>query len=186
MADADEDFPEPRLALIWAMSENRVIGRGGTLPWRLPGELRYFRAVTLGKPVLMGRKTFASLPKPLPGRTNIVLTRDAEFTADPRVKVVHDLDAALEAGRAQALVDGVDELMVIGGAELYAAALPRADRLYLTLVHAEVEGDTFFPEFDERAFEERRRLHVPADGEDVFDYSLVLLERRRSEDAAGP
>ncbi|MEE4360579.1 MAG: dihydrofolate reductase [Pseudomonadales bacterium] len=175
-ADIGED--RPRLALVWAMAENRVIGRGNTLPWRLPGEMRYFRALTLGKPVIMGRRTFASLPKPLPGRTNIVVTRDRAFAADPRVKIVHDLDAAIELATAQACIDGVEELMVIGGAELYAAALPRADRLYMTLVHARPEGDTFFPEFDLAAWDEVRRLEVPADADDLFPYSLILLERR--------
>ena len=168
----------PALALIWAMDENRVIGRDGELPWRLPGEMQYFRAVTLGKPVIVGRKTFESFPKPLPGRTNIVVSRSASFE-HARVRMARELDEALAIGREVAARDGVDEIMLAGGAELYAAALARADRLYMTLVHAEVEGDTFFPDFDADAFEERRRVHVPADADNAFAYSLVMLERRR-------
>lgn len=182
--DAAGEDAQPALALIWAMAENRVIGRGNTLPWRLPGEMQYFRAITLGKPVIMGRKTFESLAKPLPGRTNIVVTRNASFD-HPRVKVARDLDAAIEIARGQALIDGVDEIMVIGGAELYAAALPLADRLYMTLVHAEPEGDTFFPDFDEAAWQEQRRLRVPEDSDNVFAFSLIMLERRRTDAARG-
>lgn len=164
-----------KVALIWAMGENRVIGRGNTLPWRLPGEMQYFRAITLGKPVIMGRRTFESLAKPLPGRTNIVVSRSMS-SDHPRVKVAQTLEAALEVARAQAAVDGQNEVFVMGGAELYAAALPLADRLYLTLVHAAPDGDTFFPEFDSAAWQEKRRLRIPADADNVFDFSLILLE----------
>lgn len=168
-----------RVALIWAMGENRVIGRGNTLPWRLPGEMQYFRAVTLGKPVIMGRKTFDSLAKPLPGRTNIVVSRSASVD-HPRVKMARSLEEALRLGRAQAEVDGQQEVVVMGGAELYAAALPLADRLYLTLVHAEPEGDTFFPEFDDATWQEKRWLRIPADADNVYDFSLILMERKCS------
>jgi dihydrofolate reductase len=172
------DDGEPiRVALIWAMGENRVIGRGNTLPWRLPGEMQYFRAITLGKPVIMGRKTFDSLAKPLPGRTNIVVSRSAKVD-HPRVKMARSLEEALRLGRAQAEVDGQREVVVMGGAELYAAALPLADRLYLTLVHAEPDGDTYFPEYDGAGWEEKRRLRIPADADNVFDFSLILMERR--------
>lgn len=170
---------KPALALIWAMAENRVIGRDGDLPWRLPGEMQYFRAVTLGKPVIVGRKTFESFPKPLPGRTNIVVSRTASFE-HARVRMARDLDEAIAIGTEVAVRDGVDEIMLAGGAELYALALPRADRLYMTLVHAEIEGDTLFPEFGEGDFEERRRVHVPADADNVHAYSLIMLERRGS------
>lgn len=175
MAGVDNGGPI-RVALIWAMGENRVIGRGNALPWRLPGEMQYFRAITLGKPVIMGRRTFESLPKPLPGRTNIVVSRDLQVE-HPRVVVVRSLEAALAIGREQAAADGQDEVIVMGGAELYAAALPLADRLYLTLVHASPEGDVFFPEFDAACWREMRRLRVPADADNVHDYSLILLER---------
>lgn len=170
----DDEAPI-RVALIWAMGENRVIGRGNTLPWRLPGEMQYFRAVTLGKPVIMGRKTFDSLAKPLPGRTNIVVSRSASVD-HPRVKMARSLEEALRLAVAQAEVDGQQEIVVMGGAELYAAALPHADRLYLTLVHAEPDGDTFFPEFDGSKWREKRRLRIPADADNVFDFSLILME----------
>jgi len=158
------------------MGENRVIGRGNSLPWRLPGEMQYFRAVTLGKPVIMGRKTFDSLAKPLPGRTNIVVSRSASVD-HPRVKMARSLEEALRIGRAQAEVDGQHEVMVMGGAELYAAALAHADRLYLTLLHASPEGDTFFPEWDASQWQEKRLLRIPADADNVYDFSLILLER---------
>ncbi len=170
----------PALALIWAMAENRVIGRDGDLPWRLPGEMQYFRAVTLGKPVIVGRKTFESFPKPLPGRTNIVVSRTASFE-HARVRMARDLDEAVAIGTEVAERDGVDEIMLAGGAELYALALPRADRLYMTLVHAEIEGDTLFPAFDEDAFVERRRVHVPEDVDNAHAYSLIMMERRRDD-----
>ena len=175
--------PAPRihLALIWAMAENGVIGRDGDLPWRLPGEMKYFRAITLGKPVIVGRKTFESFPKPLPGRTNIVVSRNFEHD-HPRVRVAADLDRAIAIGREVAEADGVDEIMVAGGAELYALALPRADRLYMTLVHAEIDGDTRFPEFDRSEFAEKRHLRVPADVDNPYDYSLVMLERIHRDD----
>ena len=165
------------LALIWAMGENRVIGADGGLPWRLPGEMQYFRALTLGKPVIVGRRTFDSFRKPLPGRTNIVVSRSARID-HPRVRVARSLDAAIDIGREVAERDGVDEIMVAGGAQLYAEALPRADRLYVTLVHAGPEGDTRFPDYDEAAWVERRRLRVPADADNAFDFSLLMLERR--------
>lgn len=180
MTESDET-PRIHLALIWAMTENGVIGRDGDLPWRLPGEMKYFRAITLGKPVIVGRRTFESFPKPLPGRTNIVVSRSFEHE-HPRVRVARDLDRAIAIGREVAEADGVDEIMVAGGAELYAQALDRADRLYMTLVHAEIEGDTHFPGFDRADFVEKRHLRVPADVDNPYDYSLVMLERTRRED----
>ena len=172
------DGKTPALAMIWAMAENRVIGAEGGLPWRLPGELAYFRAMTLGKPVIMGRKTYASLRKPLPGRTNIVITRNPEFTAPERVWVVRSLEEALARGQEKAREDGVAEVMVIGGATIYEACLPLADRLYLTEIHGAPEGDTFFPCLPRGLFEERRRLRPPRESDDSFPYSLVYLTRR--------
>lgn len=165
-----------RICLIWAMAENRVIGRDNQLPWRLPGEMQYFRSATLGKPVVMGRRTFESLPKPLPGRTNIVVSRTLKVS-HPRVRVARTLEAGLALGREQAAADGVDEVMVMGGAEIYEAALPMADRLYLTLVHAAPEGDVLFPEFECSDWVERRCLTVPADTDNPHAFSLILLER---------
>ena len=140
------------ISLVWAMAENRVIGRDNTLPWRLPDDMRHFMNTTMGKPVLMGRKTFESMKSALPGRTNIVMTRDPNWHREG-VKVVADLDAGIELAESQGLIDGVDEIMIIGGAEIYALALPRATRLYLTQVHAEPKGDVFFPELDLSAWE---------------------------------
>ena len=166
----------PKLALIWAEAENGVIGADGGLPWRLPGEMQYFRAATMGKPVIVGRKTFESFPKPLPGRTNIVVSRSASFE-HARVRMARDLDEALAVAGDVAECDAVSEIFVAGGAELYALALPRADRLYRTIVHAEIEGDTRFPAFDDGEFTERRRLDVPADADNAYAFSLCLLER---------
>lgn len=160
-----------RISLIWAMTRNRVIGRDNTLPWHLPDEMRHFIRTTLGKPVIMGRKQFDSMGRPLPKRANIVMSRNAGFHADG-VTVVRDLDAAIAAA------DGADEAMVIGGAEIYALALPRADRLYFTLIDAELDGDTFFPEFDERAFTLTHSEHHPADARHAYAYTIRILDRR--------
>ena len=130
-----------KLSLIVAMSQNRVIGRAGRLPWHLPADMKWFRRKTLGHPVIMGRKSFESLDSPLPKRRNIVLTRNRAFTA-AGVEVVHSLDDAL------ALVAREKEVFVIGGEQVYRLALARADRIYLTLIHADIEGDAHFPEFD--------------------------------------
>ena len=125
-----------RIALIVAMARNRVIGRNNRLPWYLPEELQYFKQATLGKSIIMGRRTHESIGRPLPGRSNIVVTRDTGWSADG-VAVVHSLEEAFEQAERQALIDGVEECVVIGGAQLYAEALPLADRLYLTEVHAD-------------------------------------------------
>lgn len=174
------DASAAKLALIWAMAENGVIGRDGSLPWRLPAEMQYFKAATLGKPVIVGRKTFESFPKPLPGRTNIVVSRTARFE-HPRVRMAKDFEEAIAIGQEIAARDEVDEVMLAGGAELYALGLPLADRLYMTLVHADIAGDTVFPTFNEDAFSERRRLLVPADVDNAHDFSLVMLERRAAD-----
>ena len=141
-----EEF-EVRIAMIVAMAENRVIGRNNQLPWYLPNDLKYFKAVTMGKPIIMGRKTYESIGKPLPGRTNIVVTTQPSWTADG-VRVAHSIDEALTLAQSVAIVEGADEVMIIGGAQLYTEMLDRVERLYLTLIHAEVEGDAHFPELD--------------------------------------
>jgi dihydrofolate reductase len=161
-----------RLALIWAMTRNRVIGRDNDLPWHLPDEMRHFMRTTLGKPVIMGRKQFESMGKPLPRRTNIVLSRNAGFAPDGAV-VVRDLDTAI----AVAVQSGAEEVMVIGGAEIYRLALPRADRLYFTQIDAELEGDTLFPEFDETKFREVSRDYHPADARHRYAYTIRVLDR---------
>ena len=136
-----------RVSLIWAMADNGVIGLNNGLPWRLPVDMKHFMTTTLGKPVVMGRKTLESMKSPLPGRTNIVLTRDPNWQRDG-VLLVRDMPAAMALAEQQGLIDGVDEVMVIGGAEIYALALPMAERLYVTRVNAQPAGDVYFPPID--------------------------------------
>lgn len=161
-----------RLTLIAAVADNGVIGRDNGLPWRLPGDLKRFKALTLGKPVIMGRKTFASIGRPLPERLNIVVTRDPAARFDG-ASVVHSLEEALAAAAAS----GAAEAMVIGGAEIYALALPLADRLELTEVAAAPEGDAFFPAFDRSAWRELARETVATEGPDRPAHAFVTLER---------
>ncbi|MEM7262589.1 MAG: dihydrofolate reductase [Planctomycetota bacterium] len=161
-----------RISLIVATDLDGVIGRDGTLPWRLPADLAYFKRTTMGCPIIMGRKTYESIGRPLPGRQNVVLTRDASFVADG-CDVVTDLDAALAA------VGEVDEVFVIGGAQIYAAFLDRADRLHHTVVHTRVAGDTRF-DFDESAWPVASREDHSSDAKNSFDYSFLVRERATS------
>jgi dihydrofolate reductase len=166
------------LALVVARARNGVIGRDGTLPWRLKSDMAWFKANTLGKPVIMGRKTWESLPKrPLPGRTNIVLSRDQSFETLGGL-VCENFSEAVQIAREQAEDDGVDEVCVIGGSALFEAAMPRAKRLYLTEVLADVEGDVTFPAFDEAEWTEVRREEHPAGPDDEYPFVLRVLERR--------
>tara|TARA_Y100000780_G_scaffold43653_1_gene35986 strand:- start:47 stop:556 length:510 start_codon:yes stop_codon:yes gene_type:complete len=167
---------EIKLALIAAMARNRVIGRDNAMPWHLPEDLRYFKAKTLGKPIVMGRKTFDSLGRPLPGRTNIVVSRQADLTLDG-AQVFASIDDALNAARQQAQADGVDEVMVIGGDNLYRQTLERADRIYLTRIDSEPEGDAWFPDFDEQAWTLASERAVAA-GEGYPAHVYQVLERR--------
>lgn len=161
----------PRLALIAAVARNGVIGRDGDLPWRIPADLQFFKTATMGKPMIMGRRTFESIGKALPGRTNIVVTRSGDFTADD-VEVAADFDQALAIAARQ----DAGEVMVIGGGEIYAAAMARADRLYLTEVHLDAEGDVHFPQFDLAQWREVSRDDHAAEG-DTPAFSFVTLER---------
>lgn len=165
------------IALIVARARNGVIGRDGGLPWRLRSDLALFKANTLGKPVIMGRKTWDSLPlKPLPGRLNIVLTRDGSF--EPKGAVAFDDFAeALATAREQAVDDGAVEVCVIGGTALFELALPKARRLYLTEVDAAPDGDAFFPAFDEAAWVETRREVHAAGEQDDHAFVFRVLER---------
>ncbi|MBC7667971.1 MAG: dihydrofolate reductase [Gemmatimonadaceae bacterium] len=161
-----------------ARSLNGVIGRDGDLPWRLKSDLAIFKACTMGKPVIMGRKTWDSLPrKPLPGRMNIVLSQDGSFEPQQAV-VCESFLEALQMAKEQAADDGVDEVCVIGGRAIFELALPRAKRLYLTEVQAEVEGDVSFPAFDETAWIEVRREEHPAGPDDDHAFVFRVLERR--------
>ena len=167
----------PVLAIVAARARNGVIGRGGGLPWRLKGDMALFKATTLGKPVIMGRKTWDSLPrKPLPGRANLVLSRDGTF--EPVGAVVCDrFQEALSMAREQAEEDGVEEVCVIGGTALFALAMPKAKRLYLTEVEAEVEGDATFPAFDETKWTQVRcETHPPTEGDD-YAFTFRVLKR---------
>lgn len=167
------------LVLVAAVAENGVIGRNNAVPWRLKSDMQYFRAVTLGKPVVMGRKTFASLRKPLIKRTNIVVSRDQNFSASGIV-VAPDLAAAIEVARGDALRRGVDEIAVIGGADIYAQALPLAGRLAFTEVKATPDGDTFFPPFERNAWRELERHEHPAGPDDEAAFAFVTYARTPS------
>ena len=159
----------PRISLVVAMDENGIIGRDGALPWRLPEDLRHFRRLTLGKTVLMGRRTWESLGKPLEGRRNWVLSRDPAFRP-AGAEVFASLEQALAA-------HGEGELVVIGGADLYRQALPLARTLHLTRVHARVEGDRRFPPWREADFRQTEVVNHPADARHAHAYSFVTLER---------
>lgn len=167
------------IALVWAMAENRVIGKDGRLPWRLPAEMAHFKRVTMGHPVIMGRRTFTSMKKPLEGRTNIVLSRSG-IEMPTGVHGVADFESALEVARAQAARDGMSAVMIVGGADIYALALPRADVLHVTVVHASPEGDTFFPAFDCAAFAEVSRQDFAADEKNKIGYTIYELRRKAS------
>lgn len=164
------------IALVWAMARNGVIGRDNKLPWYLPGDLKYFKRVTTGKPVIMGRKTYDSIGRPLPNRTNIVVTRSSGFSAEG-VRVAGSLDEAFDIAGADAEINGVDEIIVMGGAEIYRQALPHADRLYVTQVHADVEGDAYFPEVDWSQYREVGREDYQAEGPNPYDYSFLVYEK---------
>ena len=158
-----------RVSLIVAMAENRVIGNAGELPWRLPTDLAYFKRITMGKPVLMGRKTWEAIGRALPGRKNIVVTRNQAFAAEDAV-VVHSLDAALD------LVGSAEEVMVIGGEEIYRLALARADRIYLTEVNLVPAGDARFPDLDPAEWREASRENHGSQG-GAPAHSFVVLDR---------
>ena len=165
-----------KLAMIAAVAENNAIGINNKMPWYLPGDLRYFKAITMGKPIIMGRKTFDSLRKPLPGRTNIVITRDKSWQQDG-VKVVYSLDEAIELAEDIALINGNDEIMVIGGEQIYRMALEKAERLYLTKVYQSFDGDAFFPELNDRQWQETSREDLQSEGEQALAYSYLILDR---------
>lgn len=165
------------ISLIVAMAGNGVIGRNNQLPWHLPEDLKYFRRTTMGKPIIMGRKTFESIGKPLPGRTNIVISRQAGLALPEGVHLANSLDEALAIASKVCSADGVDEVMVIGGEQVYALCMPRATRIYLTRVHAVVEGDAHFPAFDESGWKLLRQEDHAASGSNPYHYSFCVLER---------
>lgn len=176
--DLQDSLPDDavRVSLIVAMASNRCIGINNELPWKLPEDLKYFKQVTSGKAIIMGRTTYDSLGRPLPNRTNIVMTRDANWDGPIGTRVVHSLEAALALAEAVAVSNYQDEVVVIGGAQIYAQLLPQVDRLYITEVHAEVLGDAFFPETNPTEWQEiSRRKH--SDEASGIDYDFVVYDR---------
>jgi len=165
-----------RTVLIAAVAENGVIGRGDALPWRLKSDMLHFRALTMGKPVIMGRKTYRAVGRPLPGRTTIVVSRDRDFAA-PGIVVAPSLAAALAAARGDALRRAAAAIMVAGGAEIYARALPLATRLAITRVHKCVDGDTCFPAIDPQVWREVAREEREPGAEDEAPFAFVSYER---------
>jgi dihydrofolate reductase len=164
---------EPLISLIVAMDANRLIGAGNALPWRLPGDMKRFKGITLGKPVVMGRKTYESIPaqfRPLAGRHNIIVTRNQDYQAEG-CTVVHSVAEALAAA------GDVPEIMIGGGAQLYRALLPQANRLYLTLIDSTFEGDTYFPPLDFGQWRQLSSEEHPPDEHNPFGYRFMILER---------
>ena len=159
-----------KISIIVAMGTNRVIGSNNRLPWHLPADLKHFKSTTMGKPIIMGRKTWESIGRPLPGRTNVVVTRDEDYTAEGCV-VVHSIEAALAACSDE------PEVMVIGGAEFYRQVLPRTSTIYLTRIHHDFDGDTLFPALDEADWREIEREDFAADADNPHAYSFIRLER---------
>ena len=166
-----------KVVLVAAIGDNFVIGREGQLPWRLKSDLQHFRKLTLNRPVIMGRKTHESIGKVLPGRTNIVLTRDLTWVARGAV-LATSLDAALSFARSDAAKRGVDEIMVIGGSDIFSATMPMADRLEITHVHASPEGDTVFPLIDPEVWQEQSRQDHFAGPDDDFSFAVATYIRR--------
>ncbi|WP_028109703.1 type 3 dihydrofolate reductase [Ferrimonas futtsuensis] len=161
-----------RLSMIACMAHDRVIGKENQMPWHLPADLKHFKAITLGKPVVMGRRTFDSIGRPLPGRHNVVISRNPDYQPEGVTRVA-SIDEALT------LLADEEEVMIIGGGQLYASLLPKADRLYLTLAQLQVEGDTRFPDYQQLQWRELERQVRPADEANACDLHFVTLERVR-------
>ena len=159
-------MPKPIISLIAAMANNRVIGKDNQMPWHLPADLGHFKTITLGKPIIMGRKTYESIGRPLPGRKNIVISRNPDYS-------IEGCETALCLDEAIALVKDVEEVMIIGGGHLYAQTLPQADRLYLTFIDLDVDGDTQFPQFEHLKLTEVKREKHHKDEKNPHDYQFV-------------
>jgi dihydrofolate reductase len=168
-------FKEKTITLIAAMARNRAIGFDGELPWHLPAELKHFKETTMGKPIVMGRKTWETIGRALPGRQNIVVTRNRAYLAEG-CTVVQSFDEAMEAAVGE-------EVMIIGGGHLYRQALPMADRMMLTLVDCEPEADTWFPDWNKEEWQEISRRSQAADENNALAYKVLKLERSRPQDA---
>ena len=170
---------QAKIVLVVAVAQNGVIGRDGDLPWRLPSDLKRFKQITLGKPVVMGRKTWDSIGRPLPGRPNVVVTRDASFAA-PGATVVSSLDEGLAVAQREAEALGVDEICVIGGGQIYAQVFDRADILHVTRVAADVAGDTRFPAIDPAVFEKVADEPIPQGEKDSHAMHFATWRRRKA------
>lgn len=170
-----------KICSVVAAGVNRLIGIDNGLPWHLPKDLKYFKSITIGKPIVMGRKTYESIGRPLPGRHNIVITRQQNWSADG-VVVVGDITSALEQARSWCLENSQDEVMIIGGAEIYQQSMVSVERIYLTRVEAELEGDAFFPPLDEENWREVSRENHFACAQNPYNYSFCVLERVTSGD----
>jgi dihydrofolate reductase len=162
------------ISIVAALSSNKVIGKRNALPWYLPADLKHFKEITSGKPVIMGRATYESIGKPLPKRTNIILSGDSEFKVEGAIVVNSVAEAIKAAGEAP-------EVMIIGGASVYKQFLPLASRMYLTYIHREIAGDVFFPDFDGNEWREVSRSDFKADERNPYDYSFLVLERKNRE-----
>lgn len=169
-----------RVSIVVAVSQNGVIGADGGMPWHLPSDLKHFKQITLGKPVIMGRRTFEAIGRALPGRDNIIITRTQGYRAQDAM-VAPDISAALGLGRQSAENLGVTEICVIGGGEIYRQTLNVADRIYMTEVHMRVEGDTSFPVLDPDEWSEVSRRPCEAGAQDSSDFSIVIFDRARQE-----
>ena len=163
------------ISVVVALGKNRVIGRDGGLPWHIPGDLTLFKQTTMGKPIVMGRKTWESLGRPLPGRPHVVITRDRNYKASG-ASVVFDLDQALSVAYGMAIALKEEEVMIIGGAEIYGLAMAKADRLYLTEVELSPHGDAFFPDFNVEQWQEISRTEFPS-SDGAASYSFVIREK---------
>ena len=167
------------VSIVVAVADNGVIGRGNALPWDLPDDLQHFKRTTMGRPIIMGRKTYESIGRPLPGRLNIILTRDGAWQT-PGVSVATSIEQAIDLAEGQALIDGADSVMVIGGAEVYRQALPFTSRVFLTRVHGNVDGDAFFDLDQIVSWRELSRIEVSAGGRNSHDFSVVELENTQT------
>ena len=167
------------ISIIVAIGNNRVIGNKNRLPWNLSADMEHFKKLTMGKPVIMGSLTYESIGKPLPGRENIVLTKDPDYKI-AGCKIAHSLDEAILLAENSPLGEKSKEIMICGGASVYKQYLPRADRMYLTIIEGHFEGDAFFPEFNVEEWEEKERISHKADENNPYKYSFLTLERKPS------
>ncbi|MGG6893848.1 MULTISPECIES: dihydrofolate reductase [Rhizobium] len=170
---------QPIKTIVVAVSRNGIIGRDGDMPWRLSSDLKRFKAMTLGKPVIMGRKTFQSIGRPLPGRPNIIITRDAGFSAEG-VTAAHSLDEAIDVASRLAAESDADEICILGGGEIYRQSIVLADRLLVTHVETDVDGDTSFPAIDPALWQVESELAVPAGEKDSYATRFVVYVRRKA------